>query len=251
MIYNLANFVKNPSSGDRIIFIYDPNNVVTMTLDPYSSTYFHKSKYVYILTDGRMNINNALEFSDSNVASDAVARLNDVKKMFIDGLADNCGMDPNFLTSGQSDARYVNIVGDTMTGDLTITPLSFVGSDFYERNTNIDSNGKIIIGNQFRVEKLDINSSIFVDSFLKTESYACLWFYSVKDGINLRTGQISAIWEDDGGSEIVFSHTTTNSINNTDGIDFMVDSDGGNTYIRLFANITNGNWKVRILRLFI
>ncbi len=250
MIYNLSNFVKPPNVGDRVIFIYDPNNVVTMSLDPYSSTFFHKSKFVYILSDGKMNINNVLEFHTSQESMDAVAKLNDVKKMFIDGLADNCGMDPDFLTSGQSDVRYVNIVGDTMTGDLTITPLSFLGGDMYERNTNVDSNGKIIIGNQFRVEKLNVNSSIFVDSFLKTDSYACLWFYSVKDGVNLRTGQISAVWED-GGSEIAFSHTTTNSINNTDGVDFIVDTDGGNNYIRLFANITNGSWKVRMLRLFI
>ena len=250
MIYKLNNFVKPPNEGDRVIFIYNPNNVVTMTIDPYSSTFFHKSKYIYILTDGKMNINNALEFSSSQEAMDGVAKLNDVKKMFIDGLADKCINDSDFLTSGETDVRYVNIVGDTMTGDLTITPLSFTSGDLYERNTNVDSDGKIIIGNQFRIEKTNINTSIFVDSFKKIESYSCVWYYSVKDNHNLRTGQISAIWED-GGSEIVYSHTTTNSINNTDGIDFIVDSDAGDTFIRLFANISSGNWKIRMLRLFI
>jgi len=250
MVYNVNTFIKPPASGDKVIFIVNNNGIVTMSIDPYSSTFFHKSKYVYIMTDGRMNINNTLEFETSQYALDAVARLNDTKRLFMNNVLSECGLDPNYYTTGQSDARYVNIIGDTMTGDLTITPLSFLGGDTYERNTGVDSTGKLIIGNQFRIEKIDVNTSIFVDSFLKTESYSCVWFYSVKDGVNLRTGQVSAIWED-GGSEIVFSHTTTNSINNTDGVDFIVDSDGGNTYVRLFANITNGNWKVRILRIFI
>jgi len=250
MVYDLNNFVKTPNPGDRVIFIYDPNNVVTMTIDPFSSTFFHKSKYVYVLTDGRMDINNVLEFGSVNIAVDAVAKLNDVKKQFIDGLSDQCGLDPNYFTSGETEQRYVNIVGDTMTGNLAITPLSFFGGDMYEKNTNIDSSGKLIIGNQFRIQKTNVNSSIFVDSFLKTESYSTLWFYTVKDGVNLRTGQISAVWEDT-GNEIAFSHTTTNSINNTNNIDFTVDMDNGNNYVRLFATVTSGDWKIRILRIFI
>ena len=250
MIYDINNFVKPPNVGDRVIFIYNPSNTVTMTIDPYSSTFFNKSNFVYILTDGKMNLNQLLEFSSSQIASDAVAKLNDVKKQFIDGLADECGMDPDFLTSGQSDARYVNIVGDTMTGDLSITPLSFLGGDLYERNTNVDSTGKIIIGNQFRVQKIGINSSQFCDSFLHTDAYSCVWFYSVKDGLNMRTGQIAAVWTSD-GSEISYAHTTTNDIGNTSDIDFIVDTDNGGTYVRLFANILSGNWDVRMLRLFI
>ena len=250
MIYNLSNFVKPPNVGDRVIFIYDPNNVVTMSLDPYSSTFFHKSKFVYILSDGKMNINNVLEFHSSQESMDAVAKLNDVKKMFIDGLADNCGMDPDFLTSGQSDVRYVNIVGDTMTGDLTITPLSFLGGDMYERNTSVDSNGKIIIGNQFRVQKLGIDSSQFCDSFSWTEAYSCVWFYSVKNLDNMRTGQIAAVWTSD-GSSVSYSHTTTNDIGNTDDIDFDVNMDPGLTTIRLFATVSGESWDVRMLRVFI
>ena len=250
MIYNLGNFVKPPNKGDRVIFIYDPNNTVTMTVDPYSSTFFHKGKYVYILTDGRMNINQSLEFINVNESMDAVAKLNDVKKMFIDGLADDCGMDPNYFTSGQSDARYVFVAGDTMTGDLSISPLSFAGGDMYERNTNVDSNGKIIIGNQFRVQKLGITTSQYCDHFSHTEAYSCIWFYSVKDGTNLRTGQIAAVWTDD-GTDISYSHTTTNDIGNTTDIDFVVNTDGGHTNIRLFAEIVGGTWNIRMLRLFI
>jgi len=250
MVYDINNFVKTPNPGDRVIFIYDPNNVVTMTFDPYSSTFFHKSKFVYVLSDGKMDINNVLEFGTSQISSDAVTKLNDIKKQFIDGLSKECGLDPTYFTSAQTEVRYVNIIGDTMSGDLSITPLSFVGGDLYERNTNVDSNGKIIIGNQFRIHKENVHSSIFVDSFLKTDSFSCIWFYSVKDGINLRSGQISAVWEEV-GNYIAFSHTTTNSIGTTDNIDFEVNMDQGNSYVRLFATITSGDWNIRMLRLFI
>jgi hypothetical protein len=230
-----------------VIFIYDPNGVVTTTLDPYSSTFFHKSKYVYILTDGKMNINNALEFASSDISSDAVARLNDVKKQFIDGLATDCGADANYWTTGQSDARYVFITGDVMSGELTITPLS--GS--YERSTNIDIDGKLIVGNQFRVQKLGISNSQFCDHFSwDGDAYSCVWFYSVKNADDMRTGQVAAVWTSDGTS-VSYSHTTTNDIGNTDGIDFDVNMDPGLTTIRLFATITSGTWDIRMLRMFI
>lgn len=247
MIYDLNNFVKNPSPGDRVIFIYDPNGVVTTTFDPYSSTFFHKSKYVYVLSDGKMNINNALEFKDSNTSSDAVSRLNEIKKMFIDGLADDCGIDPNYWTTGQSDTRYVFITGDVMSGELTITPLA----GEYERSTNIDQNGKLIVGNQYRIQKTNISSSQFCDFFeWDGDAYSCVWFYSVKNNLNMRTGQISAVWTSD-GSDVIFNHTTTTDIGATDDIDFTVDMDQGHSYIRLFTIINNGNWDIRLLRLFI
>jgi len=251
MVYNVNTFIKPPSSGDKVIFIVDNNNVVRLSIDPYSSTFFHKSKYVYIMTDGRMNINNTLEFATSEDSMDAVSRLNDTKRLFMNDVLSECGLDPNYFTTGQSDARYVNIVGDTMTGDLSITPLSFMGGDLYERNTNVDSNGKIIIGNQFRIERTVQNPNDFCDKFDKTETYSCIWFYTVKNGTNLRTGQISAVWNED-GTDISYSHTTTNDVGNTETIDFVVDLDPVfSNDIRLFANVSSGVWKVRILRLFI
>jgi len=273
MVYDINNFVKTPSPGDRVIFIYDPNGTVTMTVDPYSSTFYHNSKYVYILTDGKMNINQTLQFETSQIASDGVARLNDVKKQFIDGLADNCGMDPNFLTSGQSDVRYVNIIGDTMTGELTvqnnisitdayslfIEKLRFnsdisQGIALTNRNTLVDSNGSFVLGNQYQINT-SINLSSFVDIFSFDETESCLWFYTVIDGNNLRTGQISAVWNsiDNSTDEIAYSHTTTNDVGNTDDIIFKVEKYTFNsqTKIRLFADIQSGNWKVRMLRFFI
>ena len=247
MIYDINNFVKNPSPGDRVIFIYDNNGNITTTFDPYSSTFFHKSKYVYVLSDGKMNINNALEFKDSNTSSDAVSRLNEVKKMFIDGLSDDCGLDPNYWTTGQSDARYVFVTGDVMTGELTITPLS----GQYERSTNIDQQGKLIVGNQYRIQKSQISTSQFCDFFKwDGDAYSCVWFYSVKNNKNMRTGQISAVWTSD-GSDVIFNHTTTTDIGVTNDIDFIVDMDQGQSYIRLFVIINNGIWDIRLLRLFI
>ncbi|MCK9416567.1 hypothetical protein M0Q97_07920 [Candidatus Dojkabacteria bacterium] len=82
--YCLSNFVKNPSISDNLMYIYNCSNVLTSMIDPYTTVFYYKGKYVNIVTDGKMNYNNVLDFSSESEAISAVARLNDVKKIFID-----------------------------------------------------------------------------------------------------------------------------------------------------------------------
>jgi hypothetical protein len=83
------------------------------------------------------------------------------------------------------------------------------------------------------------NNSV-ADSFALTLADAAYWRYKAKDGVNLRTGEVSAAWLSDG--TVVFDHTTTTSIGNTSPIDFSVTFASGE--IRLFATITSGSWDV-------
>jgi len=82
--YCIGNFINDPSPNDRLMFIYNCSGVLVVSIDPYASTFMKKSKFVYIITDGKMNYDNVLDFSSESEADQAVARLNDVKKIFID-----------------------------------------------------------------------------------------------------------------------------------------------------------------------
>jgi len=126
VIYDLNSFVRPPSTGDRLIIIYDSSGKVTMQLDPYSSTFYNKSVYVYILSDGKQSYDSCLQFASGNDAGLAVAKLNDVKKIFIDetnSALSGCG---DYFTTAQTDARYVMVTGDTMTGSLYINENLYV-----------------------------------------------------------------------------------------------------------------------------
>ena len=83
--YCLANFIKNPpDKNDRLIFIYNCNGHLTINIDPYASTFLRKGNFVYIVTDGKMNYDNIIDFASDSESEQAVAILNDVKKIFID-----------------------------------------------------------------------------------------------------------------------------------------------------------------------
>jgi len=82
--YCLANFVNDPSPNDRLMFIYNCSGTLVVSIDPYASTFFKKGVYVYVVTDGKMNYDNVFDFDSETTADLAVARLNDVKKIFID-----------------------------------------------------------------------------------------------------------------------------------------------------------------------
>lgn len=81
--YCIGNFINDPSPNDRLIYIYNCGGVLTLSIDPYVSTFFNKSRYIYIVTDGKMNYDNVLDFSTNEESEQALARLNDVKKIFI------------------------------------------------------------------------------------------------------------------------------------------------------------------------
>jgi len=132
--YCVSNFVKDPSVDDRLIYIYNCNGQLTATIDPYASTFFQKSRYVYIVTDGKMNYDTVLDFDAESDGASAVCRLNDVKKYFIDktnadlAACGNVVRTAEFVahtgdttihfTAESLSGRYYSISGGTIYGDV-------------------------------------------------------------------------------------------------------------------------------------
>jgi hypothetical protein len=61
-----------------------------------------------------------------------------------------------------------------------------------------------------------------VDEFSEEEGTSAEWLVSASDGLNMRTSKILAIWNED--SVIQFNEVSTQSIGNTSGVDFSVES---------------------------
>jgi len=87
--YCVSTLVNDPSDGDRLMYIYNCSSVLVMTIDPYSSSFYSKGAYIYIMTDGRLDYNNLLDFASSSEAESGVIRLNQVKQIFIDDTNSN------------------------------------------------------------------------------------------------------------------------------------------------------------------
>ena len=122
--YSVSNFVNDPSPGDRLMFIYNSGDQLVMSVDPYSSTFFKKGVFVYILTDGRMNYDNVLDFSSEAESDAAVARLNDVKKIFIDATNNTL----NTCGGVVSEEEFGTHTGDTTIHFNTLDGLSDVNT---------------------------------------------------------------------------------------------------------------------------
>jgi len=75
----IGNFVRDPSPGDRLMYIYNCAGTLVMAIDPYTSTAFQKSRYAYIMRDGKINYDNVLDFASDSEAEQAIARFDDVK----------------------------------------------------------------------------------------------------------------------------------------------------------------------------
>lgn len=179
----LNNFVNDPSPNDRLMYIYNCSGKLVMSIDPYASTFTKRSKYVYILTDGQMNYDNVLDFDNEGDSELAVARLNDIKKVFIDRTNSNldCGVD------GQ-DGNIVFVSGSTCKSDL-ISDNDFYYSiaTLYTPNinitniTNIESTSKILA-----IDDDGLINSINLSKILGTDT-GSTWLNPV-DGFSNYTG---------------------------------------------------------------
>ena len=118
---------------------------------------------------------------------------------------------------------------------------------YYIKSLNFNNNGEIISGNLSRFQTT-ITGSLFCDSFPKDLTYSCVWHYSVRSGAtDMRSGTINACW-DDTGTLLSHSDVSTVDIGDTSDINFDVNMDGGNTFVRLFANCV-GTWNIRLVRI--
>jgi hypothetical protein len=153
--YCLSNFVKDPSISDSLMYIYNCSNVLMSMIDPYTTVFYYKGKYVNIVTDGKMNYNNVLDFSSESEAISAVARLNDVKKIFIDRInqAIQHGTENAWIT-GEGDAYFRNITGNTCFIN-NIELLSGSESQFIMKDSVNGNRYKIILsGGTFNIQPI-------------------------------------------------------------------------------------------------
>ena len=149
----------------------------------------------------------------------------------------------NVYTKTESDDRFVNVTGDTMTGDLIMSHLS--GETI--RSTYFDTDGRIILGKDYSFET-SLTGNTNVDSFAKSLDYSCIWEYSIKnDNNSMRTGTISSVWYSTNDS-LIYNHISTNDIGDTRDLTFdvLIISD----QVRLNA-LTTGTWAIKIKRRFI
>ncbi|MCK9445457.1 hypothetical protein M0Q50_01020 [bacterium] len=116
IILNVNNFTKQPSEGDTLIYIYVPSGKIIMQIDPYSSSFTNKGSFVYIITDGKQNYQNVLQFGNDSDASNAVSQLNIIKSYFIDKINNtDFASNYDFLQhTGNTNLHINNILSDAL-----------------------------------------------------------------------------------------------------------------------------------------
>lgn len=134
--------------------------------------------------------------------------------------------------------------GGMVSGSLQITNLGFAttGSNTFIDNQTI--NGTLSISGSLvkQVTNNGINVTTTIASF-ETGSYDAGFFdYVIKDGSNLRAGTVTSVWD---GNNITYNETTTNDLGDTTGVNMTVTISNGNANLR--ANISSGNWTIKVL----
>jgi len=141
------------------------------------------------------------------------------------------------------DDKYVNVAGDTMTGDLTITPLSGTG----ERLVFVDTNGKISESNEYiyKISQSGIGTGdTTVDTINRTLSKGAVWEYVIDSGSALRAGIITAVWS---GTNVEWNETTTPDIgSSTSAVEFKLEISGSNVIVE--TTVTSGTWSINLNR---
>jgi len=139
------------------------------------------------------------------------------------------------------DSEYVNVDGDTMTGDLTITPLSGTGN----RLVFVEPDGTLQESEEFVYKTTNSNLGAGViptDTFSTSICKGVTWDYVIDNGTQMRAGTITAVWD---GTLIDWNEVSTPDIGGTitnSDLSFSVDINGGN--VRLVATIGSGTWSV-------
>ena len=95
-----------------------------------------------------------------------------------------------------------------------------------------------------KISNTNLSSNTVVDRFTGDTFNGCVWYYSVSDGFNMRTGQIMAAW--DGATQPTYNETSTTSVGNTNDVDFNVSAN--TTEIKLNTTISSGTWKIVVSR---
>lgn len=99
-----------------------------------------------------------------------------------------------------------------------------------------------IIANKKNAD-IDIGTET-VDTFADTLGDGCVWDYVVKNGTNVRTGQIMACWNS--SDAVDYAETSTADLGSTADLALSVDISAN--MVRLLAVAASNNWEVRVIR---
>ena len=132
--YSSSNFLKEPVSGDTLMYVYNISLVLSMVIDPYSSTFEKSGSVIYIITDGKISYTNSLDFASSGEADLALARLNEVKRIILSWL-------------GTTLSNYYPLTGGLVNGYVSATTFYGDGSNLILRD--VDPN---FSGNTYKIQ---------------------------------------------------------------------------------------------------
>ena len=120
---------------------------------------------------------------------------------------------------------YLPISGGILTGGLTGTTIDVDSVRLeYQENLNVDSATTEVIST--------INTST---------ADAAFFDYVIKKGLNLRAGTVMVVHD---GTNVEFTDNSTNDLGDTSDVTFDVDLSGG--VLRLLANTTSDDWKIKV-----
>jgi hypothetical protein len=125
-------------------------------------------------------------------------------------------------------AFTATISGVAPTEDLHLSTKKYVDDSVLQTASNVD---------------VDTGTET-VDTFADTTGDGCVWNFVVKNGTNLRTGQVMACW--DYSDNVEYTESSTNSLGDTSGLTLAVDISSSN--VRLRATASSDNWSVNVVR---
>lgn len=124
------------------------------------------------------------------------------------------------------------------------TPLTIVSRDTdgnFTANTITVTNLNINNSNLLYQENLSVNSGTTIISQLFISGCSAVFYdYTVKNGINVRAGSISATHD---GTNVVFTEYCTTDLGNTNDVVLSIDING--EYIRLVATVASNSWTIK------
>ena len=88
--YKLDNFLATPTASDTRLRIYDKNGKLRYTIDPNIAYFYKKANIVLIKVEDKNDI--YLDFATTTEAAQALAKLNDAKKMMTQP---SCAINPD------------------------------------------------------------------------------------------------------------------------------------------------------------
>jgi hypothetical protein len=132
--------------------------------------------------------------------------------------AGTVNLDGRYYTETESDNRFVNVSGDSMTGTLAINGTLLKGGADVSADTSVET----------------------VESVATATYDAAFFDFVIKNGSNLRAGTVYAVHD---GTNVEFTETSTQDLGDTSDVTLSVDISGGN--LRLRATTVSNGWTIK------